>query len=155
VTPRPAGRPRRGLGLWLAPRRGEPGDPALAPPPHRDDVRALIARGSGRNHAATDPAAGDPRLRPRRVPYPPGQALELVRRAVASLPRWRLRAGGPVLWAERRSRLFRFVDDVYLLLESDGEGGTIVHAWSGSRLGRGDLGQNRRNLGRLWRALGV
>jgi len=78
-----------------------------------------------------------------------------VLRAVAMLPRWRVTGrGGAVIRATRTTRVFRFVDDVLLLLEP-AAGGTLVHARSASRVGRGDLGQNRRNLAELWRALGA
>jgi uncharacterized protein (DUF1499 family) len=85
----------------------------------------------------------------------PEQAAEAVAHAIATLPRWQV-AGrqGPVIRATRTTRLFRFVDDVLLLLEPAG-GGTRIQARSASRVGRGDLGQNRRNLAELWRALGL
>jgi uncharacterized protein (DUF1499 family) len=57
-----------------------------------------------------------------------------------------------VIWATRRTRLFRFVDDIYLLL-LPAHDSTVVFARSASRVGRGDLGQNRRNLGELWAAM--
>ena len=53
------------------------------------------------------------------------------------------------LHAEERSRLFRFIDDVEVLLAEDGE--LIVR--SASRLGEGDLGVNARRLERLRNAL--
>jgi uncharacterized protein (DUF1499 family) len=56
--------------------------------------------------------------------------------------------------ATRTTRIFRFVDDISVLLEP-AVGGTAVAARSGSRIGRGDLGQNRRNLAELWEALGL
>jgi uncharacterized protein (DUF1499 family) len=44
------------------------------------------------------------------------------------------------------------VDDVRLTL-TPGTDGTVVHAESRSRVGLGDLGQNRRNILELWRAI--
>jgi uncharacterized protein (DUF1499 family) len=41
---------------------------------------------------------------------------------------------------------------VHLRLEPSANG-TLVHGRSQSRIGKGDLGQNRRNLLRLFRAL--
>jgi uncharacterized protein (DUF1499 family) len=52
----------------------------------------------------------------------------------------------------RRTRVLRFTDDVRLSL-TPGDGGTVVHAESRSRIGVGDLGQNRRNILELWAAL--
>ena len=120
-------------------------------------VRALLARGSGRNFAATRAGDADPRLSPRLMPGDPEAARLAVQSAVARMPRWRVEsASGTVVHATRRTRLFRFVDDVHLVLEPAGTSGrpeTRVLARSGSRVGRGDLGQNRRNLAELWRAL--
>ena len=53
------------------------------------------------------------------------------------------------LHAEERSPLFRFIDDVEVLLAEDGE--LIVR--SASCLGEGDLGVNARRLERLRNAL--
>jgi uncharacterized protein (DUF1499 family) len=123
--------------------------------PTPGEVRALLVRGSGPNFAATSPAAADSRLRPRVLPLPPGPAADRVVQAIGTMPGWRLvgRREG-VVQATRTTRLFRFVDDISILLEPAG-GGTALSARSGSRIGRGDLGQNRRNLAELWRALGV
>lgn len=123
--------------------------------PSPDEVRALLGRGSGRNYAATSPAADDPRLRSRLLPLAVGPASDRVARAIVELRGWRIvgRRDG-VIHATRTSRLFHFVDDVLILLES-AVGGTAVAARSASRIGRGDLGQNRRNLAELWRALGL
>lgn len=123
--------------------------------PTPDEVRALLARGSGRNVAATSPAATDPRLRPRMLPLTPERAGDRIARAIGGLRGWHVvgRSQG-VLQATRTTRLFRFVDDVSVLLEPTA-GGTTVSARSASRIGRGDLGQNRRNLAELWRGLGL
>jgi uncharacterized protein (DUF1499 family) len=123
--------------------------------PTPEEVRSLLARGSGRNFAATSPADDDPRLRPRLMSLAPGPATDSVVRAIATLRGWRVagRRDGVIL-ATRTTRLFRFVDDVSILLEP-AAGGTAVSARSASRVGRGDLGQNRRNLAELWQALGL
>ncbi len=123
--------------------------------PTSDEVRALLARGSGSNFAATSPAASDPRLRPRLLPLAPEAAGEQVTRAIAGIRGWRVlgRRDG-VVQATRTTRVFHFVDDISILLEA-AAGGTAVSARSASRVGRGDLGQNRRNLAELWQALGL
>lgn len=123
--------------------------------PTADEVRALLARGSGRNFAATSPAATDTRLRPRVLALPPAAADDRVAGAIAALRGWRVVGRGDgVIQATRTTRIFRFVDDISILLEP-AAGGTAISARSGSRLGRGDLGQNRRNLAELWQALGL
>jgi len=50
------------------------------------------------------------------------------------------------------TRVFGFVDDVTVWLD-EVEGGYRVMARSRSRIGRGDLGQNARNLRRFYRRL--
>ncbi len=52
------------------------------------------------------------------------------------------------LYAEFRTRLLRFVDDVEFLL---GEG--VIHVRSASRLGRRDFGVNRKRIESLRRML--
>ena len=49
-------------------------------------------------------------------------------------------------------RVFLFKDDVAFLVEPD-EQGAVVHIRSESRLGRGDLGVNRRRVDRFFAAL--
>lgn len=68
--------------------------------------------------------------------------------AVHRLPRWSLvsyRAESGEIRAEATSRVFRFVDDVLIRVTRRG-GGTVVAARSASRVGRGDFGQNARNI---------
>ncbi|MGI9175798.1 MAG: DUF1499 domain-containing protein [Rhodothermales bacterium] len=58
--------------------------------------------------------------------------------------------------AHRIDAVFRvvlFKDDVVLRVEPD-EAGAVVHIRSESRLGRGDLGVNRRRVDRFFSALG-
>jgi len=56
------------------------------------------------------------------------------------------------LTATHRTWMMRFIDDVLVWLEGR-PGGCRVHARSRSRMGRGDLGQNRRNLLDLFEAI--
>ena len=126
-------------------------DPAALPAP--DAVIRLLEQGNGSNIAVTADGADDPRLRPHVYPLPPVQTAHAVVDAIDSLPRWEVVAGKDgVIWATRRTRLFRFVDDVYLLL-LPAHDSTVIFARSASRVGKGDHGQNRRNLGELWEAV--
>lgn len=71
------------------------------------------------------------------------RALAGIREVVESMPRTTVveqRDG--YLHAEARSLVFRFVDDLELLLAADGE----VVVRSASRLGRNDLGVNARRV---------
>ena len=135
--------------------------PALAgvPPfeaaPDPAVVSELLAGGSGPNIAATTAGADDPVLRPHLLPLEPAEAATRIGEVMARMPRWRLRdRNGPVLWAVHSTRLIGFRDDVLLLLTGQ-PGRTRIDARSASRLGRSDLGQNRRNLAELWRGLGA
>jgi uncharacterized protein (DUF1499 family) len=107
-----------------------------------------------RNWADTDEDR-DPALAPPLLPVPPSEALTRLQAAIRSLPHWRIesvdQAAGKVD-AIRQTRLLRFVDDIHVYLEPV-DGMTRVHARSQSRVGKGDFGQNRRNLLELFRAL--
>jgi uncharacterized protein (DUF1499 family) len=107
-----------------------------------------------RNWADTD-EPGNVTLTPVELPLPPHAVLARVETAIGQLPRWRVesvdRAAG-LLKATRRTKLWRFIDDVTVRLEATPTG-TRVHARSQSRVGKGDLGQNRRNLRELFQAL--
>src|SRR5690349_12433785 len=99
----------------------------------------------------TEPTHSD--LAPVVVPLAVEQAAELVRKAVGTLPRWRVESESPgELKLTRRTRVVGFVDDVTVTLKPAGPG-TMIHAASKSRVGKGDLGQNRRNILELWEAI--
>jgi uncharacterized protein (DUF1499 family) len=69
-------------------------------------------------------------------------SIDEVRRAVESMPGASvIRAEGDYLYAEFRTRLMRYIDDVELLRE-----GNKLHVRSASRLGRRDFGVNRRRV---------
>jgi len=71
-------------------------------------------------------------------------ALAVIRMVVESFPRTRtVSATGNYLHAEFTSAIFRFVDDVEFLVD---ESAKTVHIRSASRVGRWDLGVNRRRV---------
>jgi uncharacterized protein (DUF1499 family) len=89
----------------------------------------------------------------RTYPVAPERLLSDVRRAVEGLPRWSLEASeGNEVGAVRKTRLFRFADDVTARVYPDPDGARL-ELTSSSRLGKGDLGQNPRNLEELLRAV--
>jgi uncharacterized protein (DUF1499 family) len=105
-----------------------------------------------RNWADTEgPSHRD--LYPMTMPVTPAVALEVVKRAAASMPHWRVESESTEeLRLTRRTRVVGFVDDVVVTVKAAGPG-TICHAASRSRVGIGDLGQNRRNILELWAAI--
>lgn len=85
----------------------------------------------------------------REYPVPPETLLAAVRRAVEGMPRWTVGSvDGRGLDAVRRTRFLRFRDDVAVRVSEAG-GGSRAEFASASRVGRGDLGQNPRNLREL------
>lgn len=110
-----------------------------------------LLRGLTKNWANTSEPT-HPDLAPLAVPLPPEVAVGKVKAAVGTMARWRAEPSESGLHLTRRTRLFRFVDDVKLRFVPDG-GGCLIHAESRSRIGKGDLGQNRRNILELWAAI--
>lgn len=108
------------------------------------------------NHAATDAAADDPALRPLRSPLPPAALAERVEEFVDRRRNWTLASIEPAdsegtirLHLVRTTAVLRFKDDIHVVLAEAPEGGSVLEATSRSRVGKGDLGQNPRNLREL------
>ena len=77
--------------------------------------------------------------------------MQSLRKAVESMPRATvISAEGNYLYAEYRSRLMRYVDDVELHYD---EKAGVVHVRSASRLGRRDFGVNRARVEELRRLI--
>jgi uncharacterized protein (DUF1499 family) len=77
----------------------------------------------------------------------PVQALARLSAALEGMPRTTIvERGRDYLRAECTSALFRFVDDVEVLIDRQAQ---VVHFRSASRTGRSDLGVNRRRMERL------
>ena len=71
-------------------------------------------------------------------------SIESLRRAVESMERATvINAERDYLYAEYRTRLLRYVDDVELYYD---QGQGLVHVRSASRLGRRDFGVNRKRV---------
>ena len=128
-------------------------------------------RGLTTNWAELRDASDDPELRSLNLQASPHEVAERISNWAERTSRWRLTEvndsqgettspdGSSTdshvsiqLRLTRRTRVFRFVDDVHVVLAPSGSG-TKVTAESRSRVGKGDLGQNRRNLKELVRAL--
>ena len=76
-------------------------------------------------------------------------SMEEVRNAVESLPRTRIVLAHPdYLYAEFRSRLLGYVDDVEFFFD-----GAVIQVRSASRLGRRDFGVNRNRVEKIRKIL--
>lgn len=113
------------------------------------------------NRAETGKTPEYPDLQLLTVALPPSRVFEAALAVARSLPRWTVVKADPatgVIEAEARTRLWRFVDDVTIRIAGQGWRST-VSVLSASRVGKGDLGQNARNirafLDALRRALGA
>ena len=118
-----------------------------------------ILRGMICNEAALADDSTDPTLRPITLPLDLAAAIEFSARTIEQMPRWRVESidrSAPIaiLHATRRTRVWRFIDDVRITFEPDPQSrGTRLKGTSRSRIGKGDLGQNPRNLRELVAAL--
>ncbi len=84
------------------------------------------------------------RVRPLPLDRPAAAAVARLRAALETMPRTRVvTAGGGYLHAECTSLVFRFVDDLELLVD---EPAGVVQVRSASRTGHSDLGANRRRV---------
>jgi uncharacterized protein (DUF1499 family) len=94
-----------------------------------------------------------PDLTPLALPLGAEAAANLVKQVVAQLPRWAIATEKPgELQLTRQTRIIGFVDDVTVTIVLTASG-VLLHAASKSRVGIGDLGQNRRNILELWAAI--
>ncbi len=82
------------------------------------------------------------------------EAHALVLEAASQLTRWEVGTGVTVerIPMQRTTAIFRFVDDVVVNLTDAGDK-VVVNATSQSRVGKGDLGQNPRNIDQLFRQI--
>ncbi len=105
------------------------------------------------NHAEITVDASDPALRSPTFPESPEVIAKRIRDWADAQPLWTVQSEASdenilTLHLVHRTRLFRFADDIHVHLEPVGEA-TRLTAESQSRLGKGDLGQNPRNLKEL------
>lgn len=119
------------------------------------------------NTASTDEASEA--LKPLRVAQPPAAVNRDLLRVVESMPNWTLApeadsamadehsvAGALKIHLVRTTPIMRFKDDIWVtLIPGEAAGTTVVQVHSQSRLGRGDLGQNPRNIKELLKRLGA
>lgn len=100
------------------------------------------------NRVETGATPEYPDVQPLTVALPAGRVFNAALAVARALPRWTVVRADPtagLIEAEARTRLWRFVDDVTIRIAAKG-GHTTVSVLSASRVGRGDLGQNARNI---------
>ncbi len=108
------------------------------------------------NNAETRPDHADPSLRTRTYTLDYDVFFSRVLKVIEGLPRWEVvqsdREMGAIQ-ATRQTRLFRFIDDVHVQMTKKGEEEVTVNLRSASRVGKGDFGQNARNIRELLKSL--
>ena len=109
------------------------------------------------NHARWEESAKNPFLRPISLPNTPGEAVSRTKEWAKNHRLWNFasestRNGTTTLKLTRRTRVFQFIDDITIEFHETASG-VRVEAESRSRVGKGDLGQNPRNLIELSKAL--
>jgi uncharacterized protein (DUF1499 family) len=109
------------------------------------------------NVAETTREAADSLMQPIRSKRLASDVARDVGRAAGMLRGWTFvgdaeTATGLELRFERRTKWFRFTDDIRVTIEDRGVD-RLVHMQSASRIGGADLGQNPRNIRELSRAL--
>ena len=105
------------------------------------------------NQARLSENAADEQLRPPLVFGTPREVAERIARWTDEQGRWKLVSQqkieqGVEMKLTRTTSIMRFTDDVDVFLRAEGDA-TRVQAQSQSRIGKGDLGQNPRNLKEL------
>ena len=89
----------------------------------------------------------------RTYPVDPQRLLTAFRKALETLPRWNTESSeGDQLKAVHATRLLRFRDDIKVRVYAEGTGAG-AEITSASRIGKGDLGQNPRNIKEFLQAL--
>ncbi len=111
-----------------------------------------VLRWLTRNWADTDEGVHAD-IHPLELRLPCAEARSEIAAIVGKMPRWRIEnVGAETLTVTRTTRLLQMIDDISLRLEPTPDG-CRLHARSQSRMGKGDLGQNRRNVLELFAAL--
>ncbi len=102
------------------------------------------------NHASLDAASDDPRMHPPVVEDSPSEVVDRIVTWAEQAPLWSVESKDvgdreSAIHLTRTTKVFRWVDDIHVRISAT-ENGTRIDAESQSRVGKGDLGQNPRNL---------
>jgi len=124
-------------------------------------VTAMIvddwSRDLNTNYAETSPNHPNEHQRPMTISMDRDQFVDDLEICLSHKEGWevesiRREAKRSILHATRTTKWLRFTDDIYVYVNDD-EKGIVVSATSQSRIGKGDLGQNPRNLQELMRTI--
>lgn len=109
-----------------------------------------------KNIYVTAPNNPEAFFRPRRYAKAKEEVAGAVQELLKSLNRWKVveyRGNQGRIHATHTTRLLRFVDDVNIYVVQGLDGVTKLEVVSQSRVGKGDFGQNKRNIRELLTAL--
>jgi uncharacterized protein (DUF1499 family) len=90
-----------------------------------------------------------PEIQPQFYNADPGRIFDETLAAAKGLENWTVVSHDPQtrqIVAERRTRFMGFVDDILITVEPVTEFATQIRVRSTSRVGKGDFGQNARNI---------
>ena len=107
------------------------------------------------NEVSTGETPQYPDIQPQSLRFSPDLVLERAAETIDDLSRWETNTvdrESRVIRAEAATWLLGFTSDVTITVEPHGSG-CIVQMRSRSRVGRGDFGQNARNIRRLQSSL--
>lgn len=105
------------------------------------------------NHAETTQSHSNPLLHPLTVSGDRTEATKYVTDAIVQFENWNIASittegRRTIINATRTTPLFKFTDDIRVYL-NEVDDGVQITATSQSRIGKGDLGQNPRNIAEL------
>ncbi len=107
------------------------------------------------NRAETRPNHFDPSLRTKTCVLPSDACFNLVLEILSTLPRWKVvrqdRETGRIT-AVRLTPVFGFTDDIEIRVTKKEENTAWLNLRSASRVGKGDFGQNARNIREVFEA---
>jgi uncharacterized protein (DUF1499 family) len=96
------------------------------------------------NCVCTQDTDAEHRIEPIACDQPPEQAMQRLKAALHSIPKAKIvEERERYIRAEVKSLIFRFIDDIECLIDPDAR---LIHFRSASRVGRSDLGVNRRRM---------
>lgn len=112
------------------------------------------SRDFSENRAETTEEAEKEYLRPIHSSLSIKELATVIESQVSELPRWQLIERSDLeqettLTLTRTTPIMKYVDDIVVTIRSEGAE-TVINAVSQSRIGKGDLGQNPRNIGELF-----